>query len=79
MKNKYKISEKRILEITDNVFDDGVLNNKRIDNEIEMSEVVKYWKNQRDDLVIYLNKELKPKADKLVKRIYKIIDDNTKN
>lgn len=78
-KNKYKISEERILEITNQV-----IKNKAwptvIENEVpELLETVKYWKNQHDDLLEYLNTEIKTKANECINLIHKIIDDNTKN
>ena len=41
-------------------------------------ETVKYWKDKYDDLVIYLDKEIKSKADKLIRQIDIVIND-TKN
>ena len=66
MKKKNKISEEQILEITNKV-----IKNKAwlttIENEVpELLETVKYWKNQHDDLLTYLNEELKPKANKII-------------
>mgnify|MGYP001564109355 CR=1 FL=1 len=76
---KYKISEERILEITN-----LVIKNKAwpttIENEVpELLQTVKYWKNQHDNLLEYLNTEIKTKANEVINLIYKIIDDNTKD
>ena len=44
----------------------------------ELLETAKYWENQHDDLLKYLNTEIKIKANEVINLIHKIIDDNTK-
>ena len=76
---KYKISEERTLEITNLVVKNKAWHTT-IENEVpELLETIKYWKNQHDNLLEYLNTEIKTKANKVINSIYKIINDNTKN